>query len=146
MKAIYVREAIEADAEDIVQLIQELAATIGEQSPLGVRYVADYLADQHNIILLAEQNQQVGGLLAYSVRPNLYHATNGCMIEELVVRSGLRGRGIGRALMAEVLSRARLLGCAEVSVSTLPDNHQAIRFYRANGLTEEAVLLEKHFG
>jgi ribosomal protein S18 acetylase RimI-like enzyme len=35
--------------------------------------------------------------------------------------------------------------CAEVSVSTMPSNSKAIEFYKAHGMTDEAVLLEKHF-
>jgi len=36
------------------------------------------------------------------------------------------------------------LGCAEVSVSTMPDNVDALQFYKAHGLVDEAILLEKH--
>jgi ribosomal protein S18 acetylase RimI-like enzyme len=145
MTTIHIREAVLADAEVIVQLIGELAAHGNDHSPLTAAYLADYLGVRHNTILLAERDQQVVGLLAYSLRPNLYHAADGCLIEELIVRSTARGQGIGSALLTETLNRAKAHGCAEISVSTMPDNQAAIRLYRVHGLTEEVVLLEKHF-
>jgi ribosomal protein S18 acetylase RimI-like enzyme len=78
------------------------------------------------------------------IRPNLYHAANSALIEELVVRESARGRGVGGALMSELLRRLSAQGCAEVSVTTMPDNDGAIRFYRSHGLVDEAVFLEKH--
>jgi ribosomal protein S18 acetylase RimI-like enzyme len=47
--------------------------------------------------------------------------------------------------MSELLERMAALGCVEVSVSALTENVGARRFYRAHGLTDDAVLLEKHF-
>jgi ribosomal protein S18 acetylase RimI-like enzyme len=62
----------------------------------------------------------------------------------LVVRGPARNQGIGSALMSEFLKRMAALGCAEVSVATLIENVGAQRFYRSHGLTDDAVLLEKH--
>ncbi len=38
-----------------------------------------------------------------------------------------------------------IASAAEVSVTTMPDNQGAIRFYKRHGLVDEAVFLEKHF-
>jgi ribosomal protein S18 acetylase RimI-like enzyme len=67
------------------------------------------------------------------------------LIEELVVSANWRGHGIGSALMNALLRHLRKQGCAEVSVTTMPDNAGAIRFYQSHGLTDEALYLEKHF-
>jgi ribosomal protein S18 acetylase RimI-like enzyme len=84
------------------------------------------------------------GLLSYSVRPDLYHAASSCLIEDLVVRTGMRGRGVGSRLLAELMARLPETGCAEVSVTTLPGNAPALKFYRKHGLVDEAVFLERH--
>jgi len=139
-----VREATAADARAIVELIRELAQSAGESSPITEQYAQEYLACPGSYVLLAAENDCVVGLLSYSIRPNLFHASNSCLIEELIVRDSHRGRGVGSALMAEVLDRAALT-CAEVSVSTLPDNTEAQRFYQSHGLTDKAVFLERHF-
>jgi ribosomal protein S18 acetylase RimI-like enzyme len=140
-----VREAKNSDAAMIVQLIGELAATGGEHSPITEAYVAKYLASPVSRILLAEVQGQIAGLLSYSLRPDLYHAGDSCLVEELIVSEMFRGQGIGSALLMALMTRLEAAGCAEVSVSTMPDNVQAIHFYQKHGLTDEALFLEKHF-
>lgn len=143
--SITVRPAQPGDEPAIVALIRELAEADGQSSPITGEYVRTYLAFPGSSVLLAEEGGQAIGLLSYSVRPGLYHAGSSGLIEELVVHGPDRGRGIGRALMSELVQRLAALGCAEVSVSTLPGNEDAKRFYRSHGLVDEAVLLEKHF-
>jgi hypothetical protein len=138
------REATPKDAGTIIQLIDELASSIGERSSLGEAYVEKYLLFPGCKVLLAEEGGQTAGLLSYVIRPNLYHAGETCLIEEFVVRESLRGRGVGGALLNELIYRLGSLGCVEMSVSTMPDNAEAIQFYKAHGLIDEAILLEKH--
>ena len=141
---ITVREAKPGEEHDIVELIAELTRTLGETSPITAGYVQEYLAFPGCHVLWAEEEGRLVGVLSYSIRPNLYHAANSALIEELVVRESARGRGVGGALMSELLRRLPAQGCAEVSVTTMPDNDGAIRFYRSHGLVDEAVFLEKH--
>jgi ribosomal protein S18 acetylase RimI-like enzyme len=142
---ISIREAKLGDEVFIVQLMQELAETGGDSSPITHAYVKDYLSSPISHVLLAEENERVIGLLSYSVRPDLYHAANSCLIEELVVLKSARGRGVGSALMSELLQRLASSRCAEVSVAAMADNEGAIRFYKSHGLVDEAIFLEKHF-
>jgi ribosomal protein S18 acetylase RimI-like enzyme len=144
-KSVAVRDAEAQDSAVITELIRDLAAAVGEETPVTVAYVAKYLAAPTSRALLAEVGGQVAGLLTYSVRPDLYHAASTCLIEDLIVREKMRGQGVGRALLEELFSRLTALGCAEVSVTTLPDNAKATEFYKAHGLTDEAIFLEKHF-
>jgi len=142
---VNVREATLVDASAIVRLIGEHAVSSGEQTPVTEIYVATYLASSTSRILLAEVRNRVVGLLGYSIRPDLFHAGPSCLLEELIVEEAARGQGVGSALVNELLSRLTPLACAEVSVAVMPDNYRAIKFYRAHGLTEEALYLEKHF-
>jgi hypothetical protein len=142
---IAIREAGLKDSTAIVQLIAELAATGGEHSPLMEAYVEKYLSFPASKVLLAEARGQVVGLLSYSIRPDLYHAGNSCLIEELIVHETFRGQGVGSALMTELFTRLADEDCVEVSVTTMADNTPAIQFYRSQGLTDDAVYLEKHF-
>jgi len=143
--SMLIREAKLQDADSIVRLIAEHAAANGERSPLTSDYVAQYLTSAVSQILLAEQHDQVIGLLSYSLRPDLYHAGEACLIEEVIVDAPLRGQGVGSALLAELLSRLEATGCSEVALAVMPDNASAIKLYRQHGLTDEALFLEKHF-
>jgi len=59
---------------------------------------------------------------------------------ELVTLDALaEGRGIGRALLAEVAERARAAGCRRLWLVTTNDNVDALRFYQRRGLRLVAV-------
>ena len=139
-----IRDATPADSAAIASLIQDLAQSTGETSPITPTYVNTYLAFPGCSIMLAEEDGQIAGLLSYSIRPNLYHNGDTALIEELIVKSAWRDRGVGSTLLEALLARLKTSGCVEVSVTTLPDNQGAVRFYRAHGLVDEAVYLEKH--
>lgn len=140
-----IRPAQTPDYPAIASLVVELAASSGETTPLTSDYVRQYLGFPGCGALVAVEDQHVVGLLSYSLRPNLFHAGDTCLIEELIVAQSFRDRGIGGALIAELLRQLGDSGCVEVSVTTMPNNHGAIAFYRSHGLTDEAVYLEKHF-
>jgi ribosomal protein S18 acetylase RimI-like enzyme len=142
---ITLREAKLKDTPSVVRLITELAATGNEHSPITEAYVGKYLSSSVSKILLAEVQQHIVGLLSYSVRPDLHHAGDSCLIEELIVSADFRGQGVGSALTIELFARLATTDCAEVSVTTMPINSQAIKFYRSHGLIDEALYLEKHF-
>ena len=142
---IIIREAQSGDAPVIAAIIRETADEDNEPTPVTEAYVKEYIASPGSGILLADAQGHAAGLLIYSIRPDLFHAAPSCLIELLPVRKDMRGRGAGSALVKALLARTAALGCAEVSVSTMPDNAGAIRFYRRHGLTEEAVFLEKHY-
>jgi ribosomal protein S18 acetylase RimI-like enzyme len=143
---VTVRRARGGDAEAIVRLVREHAREDGESSPLTPEFVRHCLDVPYHRILVAEGGGEVIGLLSYSLRDDLHHAGQVCLIEELVVAAPHRGRGVGGALISSLTDELRKSGCAELSVTVMPGNHGGIRFYRAHGLTEEALLLEMHFG
>ena len=125
----------------VVQLIRQL----GEDSEITNAYALKYLFGTDRKILLAERDDLVQGLLSYSVRPDLYHAGNSVLIEELVVEQGSRGEGVGGALMDALMARLQGSGCKEVCLAVMPENEGAIHFYKRHGLVEEALFLERHF-
>ncbi len=142
---IEIRAAGPADAAEVVRLVKELAENQNETCPLRDEIVQAYLKFPGCGILLACTGRQVLGMLSYNIRPNLYHAADSCLIEELIVKTGVRAQGIGGMLVSAIMKMAEERGCAEISVSTMPDNQGAIRFYHRHGFGDEAVYLERHF-
>jgi ribosomal protein S18 acetylase RimI-like enzyme len=141
---IKIRQASDADAPAIVRLVQELAESGGEHSPINAVYAVYFLHQSNCFVLLAEAEGQTIGLLSYQMKPDLYHASETCYIAELIVSNGFRDRGVGSALMENLIERMISQDCVEISVSTMPNNQGAIRFYKKHGLVDEAVLLERH--
>jgi len=139
-----IRQAGAGDEPGIVALVWELAATGSWHTPITEEFARAYLAAPGCGALLAEEGGRACGLLSYTVRPNLLHAGDTALIEELVVHEGDRGRGVAHALMDAFLQAMGARGCVEVSVSTMLDNERAKRFYRAHGFDDEALFLERH--
>jgi GNAT superfamily N-acetyltransferase len=50
-----------------------------------------------------------------------------------VVDAALRGRGVGRALLAAVEREARALGCRDIEITSARDRVGALAFYTALG-------------
>lgn len=128
-----IRPTVPADAARIVAPIHQM----GPDSRVTDNYVLDYLSGTEREILVARLDEEVFGLLSYSVRADLYHTGNSILIEELVLDESHRGQGIGGALMEALLKRAAQLSCKELCLAVMPGNEQAIRFYRRHGLVEE---------
>jgi ribosomal protein S18 acetylase RimI-like enzyme len=142
---ISVRLAGPEDPAAIAGLVAELAAELGERSPITPAFVAKVLVQQTCQILLAVRGGELLGLLSFSFRPSLFHAADSCLIDELVVEPGARNQGIGAVLLDDATRRAREHGCAEASLSVMSSNAGALRFYQRRGFEADALLLERHF-
>jgi ribosomal protein S18 acetylase RimI-like enzyme len=141
---ISIRQATAADAGAVAELIAEMARAFGGEPEVDAAYVPAFLEHPGTGILLAESHGKPVGLLAYAIRPNLYHGGDGGAIEELVVRAEVRRRGVGAALLRRGIALLEEAGCVEISVSTDLDNEPAQALYRGLGLTEESLELAKH--
>ena len=99
------------------------------------------LAAGHACLLVADTGADddcVGYLLGFE---HLTFYANGrvAWVEEVYVRGGLRGRGIGRALMTAFEQWARERDCALVALAT----RRAAPFYHALGYQDSAAYLRK---
>ena len=83
---------------------------------------------------MAEEDERVVGTVDLIIVPNLTHGARPIgFVENLVVTTGRRGDGIGRALMADVMSRARTEGCYKVQLLSAIGRSGAHSFYEELG-------------
>lgn len=54
-------------------------------------------------------------------------------LARIIVAPGNRGKGLGRALVRELLAQALGAGCSDVFMRVHPDNERALRCYRGAG-------------
>ncbi|MDD5295343.1 MAG: GNAT family N-acetyltransferase [Rhodocyclaceae bacterium] len=66
------------------------------------------------------------GFSTFAARPLLN-------VHDIVVRGGLRGAGIGQALLAWAESRARELDCCKLTLEVLSNNRRALASYERAG-------------
>jgi GNAT superfamily N-acetyltransferase len=82
------------------------------------------------------------GLIVFRFRRRLNHATFEGWISDLVVRQPLRGRGIGRALVAAVIAEWRLRGSHRIQLEVGGDRTAARSLYQAMGFIEQGRYFE----
>jgi GNAT superfamily N-acetyltransferase len=83
--------------------------------------------------LLAEWDGIAAGFALYFFSYSTFLCRPGVYLEDLFVQPHYRGRGIGHALLVQLESRARALGCGRLEWSVLNWNQQAIDFYHRFG-------------
>ena len=134
-----IRHARAGDIDGVAALAAELALSFEfspEQFRLGYPAV---LASDGACLLLAVDGSECAGYLLGFRHPTFYANGPVAWVEEVVVRGGDRGRGIGRALMDAFESWASAERCALVALAT----RRAAPFYRALGYEESAVYFRK---
>jgi ribosomal protein S18 acetylase RimI-like enzyme len=89
---------------------------------------------QRELFLVAER----GGAIVGSVMGG-YDGHRG-WVNYLAVDESLRRAGLGRALMAEVESRLRQLGCPKLNLQVRNDNPTALAFYAKLGFAQDAAV------
>jgi GNAT superfamily N-acetyltransferase len=138
-----IEPATEGDAPLILSFIRKLA----EYEKLSERVVATEENIRENVfgtnpvahVLLAYWDSEAVGFALYLRNFSTFLGRPGIYLEDLFVDPELRGKGIGKALLAELakIAVARGYGCLEWAV--LDWNTPSIGFYRSLG----AVALDE---
>ena len=131
-----IRPATVTDAPLLLKFIRELAEY--ERQPNAVvideeALIKDGFECQPKFrALIAESGGQATG---YALFFGFYSSWKGpgVFLEDLFVREAFRGRGIGRALLAEVARVARQEGSVGIRWEVLDWNESAIKFYNSLG-------------
>jgi GNAT superfamily N-acetyltransferase len=130
---IVVRDALLSDAGQILEMIAKLAAHHGDTADASLdQLVRDAFSTRPWIYLLvAEHEGKISGYAALCGLMQLQFGARGLDMHHLFVEAGVRGRGMGAALVKGSIVKARELACQYLAVGTHPDNLQAQAFYVA---------------
>ena len=137
------REATAADLRAILVLLaddplgkyREMALGAGAEIPGSYRAAFEAIeADPRNRLIVAELDSKVVGCLQLTYTPGLtYQGSERATVEGVRVAQGMRGRGIGKAMMEHTIALARARGCAIVQLSTDKRRAEAQNFYKDLG-------------
>lgn len=137
-------EIILADLEKVAhqQAILQLLNAYAQEpvisgKPLPTQVLDDLITGlkQHptTVILLARRDSQFVGMAICFLGFSTFAAKPLLNIHDLAVAAEHRGQGVGRALLAEALVKARELGCCKLTLEVDENNHAARRVYDAAG-------------
>lgn len=91
-------------------------------------------------VLAAEKEGGVVGMVTVQTLISTAEGQAVGLIEDLVVRNGQRGLGIGKKLLAEIEVWAARQGLSRLQLLADRDNHPALRFYENSGWSKTQLL------
>ena len=89
--------------------------------------------DSRGFVLIARRGPSVAGVAYVAFTWTLEHGGKSAWLEELYVVPAARDRGLGTALLAEVIARCRAAGCAALDLEITEDHARAARLYARHG-------------
>jgi RimJ/RimL family protein N-acetyltransferase len=142
---IKVREATLADAGALVDLLVAVAGEgrwIATEAPVDLdrrrRRMVEDIEGADAVVLVAEADGTPVGQLG------LHLERYGVAELGMAVAAGWRGRGVGGALLAEGIERARAAGAHKLALQVWPHNGAAIALYERFGFEREGYL-KRHY-
>jgi len=133
---IIMREAVEADLPDILELYSQLGQDEGEvlsQEQAQKIFNKIKLYPDYSLHLATIDNRAVG-VLALLIMDNFGHmAAPSAVLEDVVVAAGLRGQGVGSKMMEYANGLCRQKGCYKMTFSSNINRVDAHRFYESLG-------------
>ena len=140
----WVRQAGTGDAGDVAALLDALGYPCSRAE--AAERIAVVQADRRQVLLLAECDGRVQGLVAMETLYSIAHGNELARITALVVAPGCERQGVGRRLLRAVEQRARQAGIARIEVTSNARRTAAHAFYRGCGYADGALRFVKLLG
>lgn len=135
--SVLVRAARESDTALIFDLVRELAVyeKLGDTVDATPDAIAGALFGKEPRLFcdIAEWNGEAAGFALWFLNFSTFRGRHGIYLEDLFVRPAFRGRGLGKALMAQLARRCVEQGLARFEWSVLDWNAPSIAFYKSIG-------------
>ena len=146
-----VRQAMPEDVPALVALFQELdrmqsdwrvfTPRPGFYDEVGLKY-REAMSTENAVVLVAEDEGEIVGMSYGEVRiPSRFSDERALELSGVVVRTGYRGRGVGRALVQEAARFAGELGVEWIELKTFAPNQGAMAFWEGLGFTPRVVQM-----
>lgn len=151
MSELTYRFAEEADLPIVVRLLadDDIAGhrehSAAQVSPEYGKAFSEMMRSPFNRLLLAESGGEIVGVLQLTFIPGLTRrGATRAQIEGVRVKSTVRGKGIGSALICRAIQEAKSAGCAVVQLTSDKRRARAHLFYRRLGFhqSHEGFKLE----
>lgn len=137
MEKLKIRRAEKTDIPNILKLIKELAEyeKLLHEVVTTEQHLEEVIFGEKKFVevLIAEYEGELAGQTIFFYNFSTFVGKPGLYIEDLYVRPQFRGKGIGKALLNEVIKLAKERNCGRVEWVVLDWNQPAIDFYKSIG-------------
>jgi GNAT superfamily N-acetyltransferase len=128
------------EADDVARLLIAFRDWYGRDEPPDATFkegVRRLIERDDTEYLLAAAGDEPGGVCQLRYRYGVWMAAEDCWLEDLFVRDEDRRKGLGEALVAAAVERARERGCGRIELDVSESNRGAWALYERMGLSAE---------
>jgi GNAT superfamily N-acetyltransferase len=142
--SVKIRSAIETDIEDMSQLLSQLFSIEvdfvpdEEKQRRGLQMLLDALGAY---VLVAEEQGKIIGMATVQILISTAEGSHVGLVEDVVVDKEQRGRGVGAALLDQLIVWAEDNGLTRLQLAADRDNSAALEFYAANGWRQTNLVI-----
>ena len=134
-----VRRATPEDVDRVFSLASDLATSFEVEERTFKASYRHVVTDDHALLLVVEDNGEIVGYCLGFDHVTFFANGRVAWVEEMMVSSSHRRKGVGRSLMAAFERWSAARGAKLVALAT----RRAAEFYRAVGYEESATYFRK---
>ena len=140
MSMFQIRKCHSEDFDDVASLLRQLWPE-KRLDAASLRMVFQRaVTSESQTYLCVIDGERIVGFGSLTLKNNLWQQGYLAHIDELVVDSDYRGRGIGTQLLNQLVRLARDRGCRRVELDSAFHREQAHQFYQQHGFENRAFL------
>jgi len=148
-----IRKANMEDVDEIVRMAYEfetylitLDNSLLQESPskkVFKKVLINGFEDPKHCLLVAEEKGKMLGFADMWSYPEFLHGGMSAYMNNIFIREGHRGKGIGTALLKTIIKEAKRRGVVALHVPIKAKNLKSIEFHKKKGIDEQLVMMEK---
>ena len=135
--SIVVRPGRIADIPELIELLDDLFSIEEDfrfdqaKQEDGLRMILESDPDE-KVLLVAELEKKIIGMCSAQALISTAEGAKSAMVEDMIVKDGFRGAGIGNLIMNEIISWAKNNNIARLQLLADKNNSKAKSFYKKN--------------
>jgi ribosomal protein S18 acetylase RimI-like enzyme len=140
------------EAPTVTRLLIAFRDHLGYEWPSDNAFLAgvEKLMDDRDtefVLAAPDDDSPPAGVAQLRYRFGIWRAGGDCLVEDVFVAAGARGRGVARALLELATERARERGCRRMELDVNEANEAGLALYRSFGFTEGSprdIYMRRH--
>ena len=128
---IRVREVLEPLATDMEQLNLLIPQLSGSAEPMTQTEFAEIINSSATHLYVAEENHTILGMLSLAIFPIPTGVR--AWVEDVVVKTEARGKGVGKLLTLHAISESKKFGAVSLDLTSRPSREIANKLYQSVG-------------